>query len=364
MSVVQSAARLRLASLALKYTLSVPKHHGGILLACSLAIACARGESRPASKDSPAGDAIPIDATLISTIPVRARPALRENSAAVMSVSQPGVLFTINDSGNEPVLFALDTAGNDRGAWVVRGARNDDWEAAALGPCGPATRGDDPARALDDRQEIPGATAHCLYIGDVGDNAATRPSRVIYRVPEPRAGASGYNGSLAAERVRFRYADGPHDVEALWVGSDGTTWLMTKRRLDAPDGTRRPALIFALDADAWQRPDSTATARLVDSIPVVPGSAPGRMITDAALSSDGKQLAVRTYIEVFTFDADPATGRVASGAPTSVCGITGLRQRQGEGVTWLGTSGWLLLTSEGHRSPMHIISCGPPLRPS
>lgn len=348
----------------LKYPISVPRPRDGILLACCLVIACARGESRPAGNVSRAQESTGINATVISTISVRARPALRENSAAVMSVSQPGVLFTINDSGNEPVLFALDTAGNDRGAWVVRGARNDDWEAAALGPCGPATRGDDGGKARDGRQEIPGATAHCLYIGDVGDNAATRPSRVIYRVPEPRAGAAGTNGSLTAERVTFRYSDGPHDVEALWVGRDGTTWLMTKRRLDAPDGTRRPARIFALDARAWRRPDSLATARLVDSIAVVPGSAPGRMITDAALSFDGTRLAVRTYAEVFIFDADPATGRVASDTPASACGITGLRQRQGEGITWLGTSGWLLLTSEGQRAPMHVISCGPPLRPS
>jgi len=306
-------------------------------------------------------------ATAVSTIQVRARSELRENSAAVMSASQAGILFTINDSGNDAVLFALDTAGNDRGAWHVRGARNMDWEAAGLGPCGPRAGGAD---APGDARPQPGSRAagQCLYIGDVGDNAGSRPTRVIYRLPEPRALAPGTMGTVTAERLEFRYADRPHDVEGLWVGGDGTIWLITKRRLRAPEGPDRRALIFALDAGVWNHPDSVATARLADSIPVVPGSAPGRMITDAALSHDGKRIAFRTYTEVFVFDADSATGRVVSPLASAVCNITGLRERQGEGITWLGTSGRLLLTSEGNGSPMHIITCespgGAPQRPN
>lgn len=322
-----------------------------------------RGEGRVESVDAAAQAPRRYEATAIATIPLRARPALRENSAAVMSASQPGVLFTINDSGNDPVLFALDTAGNDRGAWIIRGARNDDWEAAALGPCGrPSGRGPDPG-GRGAREPSIDTTAHCLYVGDVGDNAASRRTRVIYRVPEPRASGPGTTATLSAERLTFRYSDRPHDVEALWVGRDGTTWLITKRRLEAADGTDRPALIFALAASAWEHTDSVATARLMDSISVVPGSAPGRLITDAALAPDGGRLAVRTYTEVFVFPADQATGRVTDGSAAAVCGISGLRERQGEGITWLGHGGRLLLTSEGNRSPMHVIACGAPPGP-
>ena len=40
-------------------------------------------------------------------IRVHARQDLVENSAAAQSFEQRGVIFTINDSGNDPLLFAL-----------------------------------------------------------------------------------------------------------------------------------------------------------------------------------------------------------------------------------------------------------------
>src|SRR5262249_29463932 len=84
---------------------------------------------------------------------------LVENSAAAMSMTQPGVFFTINDSGNEPLLFALDTTNRDRGAWRLVNTTNVDWEAASVGPCSH------------------GADGWCVYVGDVGDNEAHHRSR-------------------------------------------------------------------------------------------------------------------------------------------------------------------------------------------
>src|SRR5262245_30899673 len=53
-----------------------------------------------------------------------ARDDLLELSGAAMSARQPGVVFTINDSGDEPALRAIDTTGADRGTWLVTGAVN------------------------------------------------------------------------------------------------------------------------------------------------------------------------------------------------------------------------------------------------
>src|SRR5262245_37205871 len=47
------------------------------------------------------------------------RSDLLESSGVVASSTQPGVLFTINDSGNEALLFATDSTGADRGVWRV-----------------------------------------------------------------------------------------------------------------------------------------------------------------------------------------------------------------------------------------------------
>src|SRR3954465_5904713 len=71
----------------------------------------------------------------VATVVIRTSRNLRESSALAMSASRPGVLYTINDSGNEPILFALDTTGSDRGAWRVKKSTNVDWEALAIGAC-------------------------------------------------------------------------------------------------------------------------------------------------------------------------------------------------------------------------------------
>jgi hypothetical protein len=280
-------------------------------------------------------------------IEVRAPRELVENSGASLSHTQPGVVFTINDSGNDALLFALDTAGADRGVWRIAGANNNDWEAVSVGPCG--------ARAADTTAPAPG---DCVYIGDVGDNGAAYRTRVIYRVPEPLAQRPGFAGDLRAERLRYVYSDQPHDVEAMYVAPNGDTYLVTKRRLVGLGNRLRPALVFRLPATAWGR--GTAVAELVDSLAVVPGSAPDRQITDAALSLDGRWLAVRTYRQVFVFATDSATGRVRGAIPPSVCNIVSFSQRQGEGITWFGRSEMLLLTSEGRLSPMVAVDCPMP----
>jgi hypothetical protein len=287
----------------------------------------------------------------IRLIRPQGRPDLTENSAAAMSFGQPGVFFTINDSGNDPLLFALDTAGADRGVWRVQGATNVDWEAASVGPCG-ANRAIIPAVAMPDE---------CVYIGDTGDNSEKRTSRVIYRVPEPRAQRAGFTGDVEAEALRYRYPDGAHDVEAMYVPPNGEIYLITKRPRRDAAGRLRPALVFMLPPDAWGKP-GPVVAQLVDSLPIVPGSAPLRYITDAALASDAHTLAVRTYAQVFTFAADPTTGRVRGAIPPAVCNIVALDVWPGEGITWLDRSNRLLLTSEGRNSPLQIVECPMPQR--
>lgn len=282
-------------------------------------------------------------------IPLAARPDLVENSAAALSRTQPGVWFTVNDSGNDPWLFALDTTGADRGAWRVRGATNVDWESASVGPCGAPQPADTSASDARDGAE-------CVYIGDTGDNSARRRSRVIYRVREPAAQRAGFIGDVTAESLRYRYSDEPHDVEAMYVAPNGDIYLITKRRLRDAAGRLRPALVFVLPADAWGG-DTLAVAALVDSLPIVPGSAPLRQVTDAALSPDARYLAVRTYGQVYVFATDSTTGRVRAAIPPTSCNIALLGDLGGEGVTWFGRSGKLLLTSEGRDSPMRVVDC-------
>jgi len=312
------------------------------------------GESRDDSDALPASllesDSMGTRVADTATTGRLARDDLTESSGAAASATQPGVLFTINDSGNEPLLYATDSTGADRGVWRVAGARNDDWEAIAVASCGNAAH-ESPA---------PPDGSSCVYIGDTGDNEARRTTRTIYRLPEPTARpADVVSATARAERLVYEYSDGPHDVEAMYVAPDGDVFLISKRPIKSASGELRQALLFRLPAEAWQA-STPARAELVDSLSMVPGSAFGRTITDAALAPDNRHLAVRTYTQVFIFETDTATGRVNTQVAPAICNLAGL-SIEGEGVTWSDAAGILLLTSEGRFAPLHRVRC--PLRP-
>lgn len=309
-------------------------------LACALAGCDEDAQASRTSDDAPRAIAAAA-LTDMKTVPTRVRPDLVENSAAVMSRQFSGVLYTVNDSGNEPLLYALDTLGNDRGAWHVAGAANVDWEAASIGPCR-----DDPR-------------PRCLYIGDVGDNEGFHSSHVIYRVTEPQPRDSVFTGALPPDSVVYSYPGIRPDVEAMYVAPNGDTFLITKRPMRARRRGLRPALVFRIPAAAWSGQDKIVVD-LVDSVSIVPGSQPLRTITDASLSADGKHLAVRTYGELYVYATDSATGRVLHSAAPSVCDVTSLAERQGEGVTWARPDGRFVFSSEGRGAPLHLANCALP----
>lgn len=246
-------------------------------------------------------------------------PRVTESSGVAVSRVHPGVLWTHNDSGDGPYLYATDVRGADRGAMRVSGARAVDWEDIALGPC-------------------PRAPGGCLYIGDTGDNLERRASVRLYVVPEPDppvAPADSQRVTSAALSLSLRYPDGPHDVEALFVSPrDTAVYLISKGR----GGRIR---LYRVPRSAWgtARP---VIAEWLQTLPIVPDPATGRLVTGAAVRSDGGLVAIRTYTEIYFFTPS-RDGRLApSGRP--VCSVAGA-ERLGEAVDFLDDS-TLVLTSE------------------
>src|SRR5690242_3521759 len=132
--------------------------------------------ARPAAAQSPWKVEHPVEARITAYF---ADGRIGESSGVAASRRVPGLVWTQNDSGNPPFVFATDTTGASRGTFGLRGAQNLDWEEIALGPCGSVT---------------------CLYLADTGDNREQRPFATIYRVPEP---------SLPATQPRQRVDVGP-----------------------------------------------------------------------------------------------------------------------------------------------------------
>jgi hypothetical protein len=121
-------------------------------------------------------------------------PRIVESSGLALSRRHPGVLWTHNDSGDQARLFAVGPDGRTRAVLTLAGVEARDWEAVAAG--------------RDDR----GRPA--LYAGDIGDNNGVWPEVAVYRVAEP---ATLRDATVPAVRYRLRYADGPHNAEALLI---------------------------------------------------------------------------------------------------------------------------------------------------
>ncbi len=271
-------------------------------------------------------------ATVGRTAPFKS-PRVTESSGVVVSRAHPGILWTHNDSGDGPYLYATDLQGRDRGAIHVSGAKAVDWEDLALGPC--------PRRPGD-----------CLYIGDTGDNQERRASVTIYAVPEPDpplAAADTQRFTAAALALKFRYPDGSHDVEALYVSPrDTAVYLVSKGR----GGTVR---LYRIGHTAWQ-PGRVATAELVQTLPIAIDRSRGRLVTGAAVRADGAMVAVRTYVDIYFFRSG-ADGRLVPG-PHPRCSVAGL-ERAGEAITFRDDS-TLVLASEADRigrGAIRVVRC-------
>jgi hypothetical protein len=256
-------------------------------------------------------------------------PRLVESSGVAVSREYPGVLWTHNDSGDGPYLYATDLKGTDRGFLLIAGADAFDWEDMALGVCPPQFRA--PA---------------CLYMADTGDNLEVRPFVTLYALPEP-APPQGPGDTLrttgAAAVLRVSYPDGPHDVEAIFVSPrDTAAYLVSK-------GRGGSVKVYRVASKSWGGgATDPVVATLIQTLDIRPNAEAGRLITGAAIRWDGRAVAVRTYGEIYLFYQGVA-GRLvpASQRPCDVAG----REIGGEAIAFLDDSTFVMTSEAGRRRP-------------
>lgn len=244
--------------------------------------------------------------------PVNLPPEIAEASGAAASRAQPGIIWSHNDSGNDPLLFAVDAAGNlvSQIDLSEAGVANEDWEDIALGSC---------------------AGGDCLYVGDIGDNQADRGEIVIQRLPEPGPEAAA---ALEVESFRARYPDGPRDAEGLFILPPDRIFIVTKGG---------EAAIGVYSYPAPLRSGESVQLELVRTLSVGPVPL-GDQVTGASASQNGEWVAIRTYTSLLVYRADQLLE--GSDEPSIHVDLKPLSEAQGEGVA-LGPEGSVVLTSEG-----------------
>jgi len=267
-----------------------------------------------------------------------ASPRVLESSGVAVSRAHAGVLWTHNDSGDGPYLYATDLRGRDLGFLLVSGADAIDWEDMALGPC--------PTRA-----------GTCVYLADTGDNLDVRPWVSVYAVPEPDppTGPGDTLRTTAAPAVlQLRYDDGAHDVEAIYVSPrDSALYLVSKGRSGS-------IAVYRVDRSEWKGGGGANVARAarLQILDIRPDAGAGRWITGAGIRPDGRLVAIRTYGEIFFFHPGVG-GRLTPASPRS-CDVGRLHEPGGgEAIAFLDDS-TLVLTSESlrqRRGTIHTVAC-------
>jgi hypothetical protein len=255
---------------------------------------------------------------------------VKESSGLVASRRSPGLLWTHNDSGDGPLVYAFDRAGRSRGTFRVEGAQTLDWEDIAAGP-GPARGGS------------------YLYVGDIGDNGRSREFVVVYRFPEPDLDAAQGGGAEAratqpAEAIRLKYPDRAHNAEALAVHpTTGDIYIVTKANAEA--GVYKLAAPF--EPKAVNTLTKVATLRGPDFF--------GTLVTGADISPDGLRVALCDYAQGYELTLPEGSKSFDDIWRQTPAALSLGPRLQGEAVAYRLDGAALLATSEKAPTPLFEV---------
>ena len=251
---------------------------------------------------------------------------VRESSGVAFSLRFPGVLWTHNDSGWRPFVYAVTRSGMLDGTLRVEGVAARDWEAMDVTPCDAGS---------------------CIWIADTGDNGERRSDVELVRIPETEPGEGT---PVQGERFPIVLPDGPRDIEAMYILPGERIHLVTK-------GRNHPVTVYRYPLPL--RPGQAVVLEEVQELfPGIPSFR--NRVTGASASADGSVVLVRSYDLLHFFRPDPADGTLLPMGVEAV-NLRPLQEPQGEAVA-IGSGGEVVLTSEGgplRRAPvMNFLTCG------
>lgn len=249
--------------------------------------------------------ALPFGIGVASGEPVETpRPEFRFTDPAVVESSGlalvDGLVVTVNDSGDEARVFAVDPATGETVGVTRWNAEPRDIEA--LAPGGDGT----------------------VWVGDIGDNAADRDTISVVRVPVGRG-----QQTVQAPSYELRYPGAASDAEALLVHpGTGRLYIVTKGVFGG--------VVYA--APASLSADAVNQLRQVGRVMPI--------VTDGAFLPDGEQVVLRDYGRAVVYDV-PSFEAVAE--------VVLPEQQQGEGIA-ATSQDRVLVSSEGQRAPVYDVA--------
>jgi len=221
-----------------------------------------------------------------------------ESSGVAFSKRHPGRIYHVNDSGDGPNLYTTDLKGLGTARIRIKKFDPKDSEDLALGAC------------LDD----PTLTESCLYVGDIGDNYASRKYVRVVMIKEPKKLTGRKKNIKPRMRLKLEYPDGPLNSESMAVHPNGDLYFASKE--SAKIGwTGAPVRFYRLSLGSFQASNRTKKDHLIleyvggIDLPFLASqlgerNPDGQVATSMDISADGKSFVLLTYIAAYEFMID------------------------------------------------------------
>jgi len=197
-----------------------------------------------------------------------------------------------------------------------------------------------PTRARDPEDLALGRDG-TLYVADVGDNDANRPSIAVWRLRP---------GQTTLKIFRYAYPDGAHDAEAMLLAADDTPVFVTKdpsvARLYVPTAPADPS-----GTPVPLKQVGTFTLTPTDTGSGV-GPLGGLLVTGAAESPDRGRAVLRSYNDAYEWNV--TGGDVVAAITGSKPRITPLPDEpQGESIAYTPDGTGYYTVSDEETEPVH-----------
>ena len=257
---------------------------------------------------------------------------ITESSGLVASKCQTDVIWTHNDSGDGPYIFAINEKGEDLGTWKVAGATNRDWED------------------ISERREPDGKCY--LYIGEIGNNKLEREELAVYKVLEPTVNGQTKNSTRnepleteSAFVLRFKYPDSRQNAETLLVHPiTGEIYVLSKSK-NEPSGVYRLKPEFG---------ESVQIASLISKVTVP--AVPNGLLTGGDISGDGRHVALCDYFygyEITLPDSAKSFDEIWTQKPIR---LDIGKRNVGEAIAYSQDGISVLSTSEDRNAPIYRVN--------
>ncbi len=255
---------------------------------------------------------------------------INEASGLVASRSNPGVLWTHNDSGGGAFLFAMNELGHHLGIYTINNAENRDWEDMAIG-------------------NNPNTGSPEIYLADIGDNQLANDIKYIYIVPETLVSP---NQNPVAETltcsntISFTYPDNiNYDAETfLFDQRSNKFYIITKRHSGDNENYEK---IFSLDYIISDQPQVASYEGQVN-IPV--DEIVNQGATGGDISPDGNFIIIKNYQNVYMWERRDMTISQALNQP--FIEVPYIMEPQGEAIAWrYDNNGYFTVSEEYGNMP-------------